>query len=121
MFARRSTSITSFMRFRYGSPLRSHTEVKLAVYLDKSRCVNRFCNKKCSLVTTLHCTQIFSSSEKFSSSVPFRSFVAPLHEGNFSREKTSHKTDVMCNHFFNNLMICREIFKIRNENLIFPL
>ena len=87
------------MRFRYGSPLRSHTEVKLAVYLDKSRCVNHFCNSKCSLVTTLHCTQIPPPSSENSQlcSVPLRS----TPRGEFSRGYgTSHNSDVIRNFLF---------------------
>ena len=57
--------LTATLRFRSSCPLRSHTEVYLAVILDKSRCVNRFCNRKCSLVASFHFTQIFSISEKF--------------------------------------------------------
>src|SRR3989338_3079583 len=60
--------LTATLRLRSVRPLRSHTEVYLAVILDKSRCVNRFCNGKCSLVSELHSTQIFF--RLVSSSVP---------------------------------------------------
>ena len=60
--------LTATLRFRSSCPLRSHTEVYLAVILDKSRCVNRFCNRKCSLVASFHSTQIFF--RLVSSSVP---------------------------------------------------
>ena len=67
-FARRVGNTTATLRFRSSCPLRSHTEVYLAVILDKSRCVNRFCNGKCSLVASFHSTQIFF--RLVSSSVP---------------------------------------------------
>ena len=68
VLARRSEKLTATLRFRSSCPLRSHTDVYLAIILNKIRCVNRFCNRKCSLVASFHSTQIFF--RLVSSSVP---------------------------------------------------
>ena len=75
--------LTATLRLRSVRPLRSHTEVYLAVILDKIRCVNRFCNGTCSLVSELHFTQIFSPALFRKNFVGCLKILAPRGRKNF--------------------------------------